>query len=202
MRAPDVAFFTELLALIICPVGLLLFAVSLVSFIRSRTRTADKIMKRNLVLPLILITLASHQLTAETPKSVAQTSPEGLVAELYKLHEKKQGPFFQTKDHGMVTQYFSERLAQLIWKDAVTAKGEVGALDFDPLYDAQDVDIKKFSLRKSRSEKGSSEVIASFENMGHKTEITFSLVLTKTGWKISDIKYADGRHLVGLLSGK
>jgi hypothetical protein len=37
--------------------------------------------------------------------------------------------------------------------------------------------------------------------MGHKTEIAFSLVLTKTGWKISDIKYADGRHLVGLLSG-
>jgi len=158
-------------------------------------------MKRNLVLPLILIALASQQLTAETQKPVVQSSPEGLVSELYKLHEKKQSPFFQTKDHGVVTQYFSERLAQLIWKDAVTSKGEVGALDFDPLYDAQDFDIKKFSLRKSKSEKDSAEVIASFENMGHKTEIAFSLVLTKTGWKISDIKYADGRHLVGLLSG-
>jgi len=82
------------------------------------------------------------------------------------------------------------------------SKGEVSALDADPLYDAQDFDIKKFSLRKSKSEKDSAEVIASFENMGHKTEITFSLVLTKTGWKISDIKYADGRHLVGLLGGK
>ena len=159
-------------------------------------------MKRNLILPLIFIALASQQLTAETPKSVAQSSPEGLVSELYKLHEKKQSPFFQTKDHGVVTQYFSERLAQLIWKDTVTSKGEVGALDFDPLYDAQDFDIKKVSLRKSKSEKDSAEVIASFENMGHKTEIIFSLVLTKTGWKISDIKYADGRHLVGLLSGK
>jgi hypothetical protein len=45
-------------------------------------------------------------------------------------------------------------------------------------------------------------VIASFENMGHKTEITYSLVLTKMAWKISNIKYADGRKLVGLLSGK
>jgi hypothetical protein len=159
-------------------------------------------MKLNLILPLILIALASQQLTAETPKSVAQSSPEGLVSDLYKLDEKKQSPFSQTKDHGLVTKYFSERLAQLIWKDAVKSKGEVGALGADPLYDAQDFDIKKFSLRKSKSEKDSAEVIASFENMGHKTEITFSLVLTKTGWKISDIKYADGRHLVGLLSGK
>src|SRR5947209_18796860 len=97
-----------------------------------------KIIKLNPILTLIFIALASQQLTAETPKSVAQSSPEGLVSELYKLHEKKQSPFFQTKDHGVMTQYFSERLAQLIWKDAVTSKGEVGALDFDPLYDAQD----------------------------------------------------------------
>src|SRR6266487_123151 len=160
------------------------------------------IVKPNLILPLILIALASQQLTAETPKSVAQSSPESLVSDLYKLDAKKQSPFFQTKDHGLVTKYFSERLAQLIWKDAVKSKGEVSALDADPLYDAQDFDIKKLSLRKSKSEKDSAEVIASFENMGHKTEITFSLVLTKTGWKISDVKYADGRHLVGLLSGK
>ena len=159
-------------------------------------------MKLNLILPLILIALASQQLTAKTPTSVDQSSPEGLVSDLYKLDEKKQGPFSQTKDRGLVTKYFSERLAQLIWKDAVNSKGEVGAIDFDPLYDAQDFDIKKFSIRKAKSEKDSAEVIASFENMGHKTEITFSLVLTKTGWQISDIKYADGRHLVGLLGGK
>ena len=36
MRAPDISFFVELLALLICPVGLLLFAMSLVLFIRGR----------------------------------------------------------------------------------------------------------------------------------------------------------------------
>jgi len=150
-------------------------------------------MKRNLILPLILIALASQQLTAETPKSVAQSSPEGLVSDLYKLDEKKQSPFSQTKDHGLVTKYFSERLAQLIWKDAVKSKGEVGALDFDPLYDAQDFDIKKFSLRKSKSENDSAEVIASFENMGHKTEITFSLVLTKTEKRVGKFRTSSMR---------
>jgi hypothetical protein len=154
-------------------------------------------MKLKLLFTVFLLVRTLQQSSAETP--VPQSSPEALVSDLYK---QKSSPFFQTKDHGLVSKYFSERLAQLIWKDAVSSKGEVGALDFDPRYDAQDTDIKKFSLRKSKSGKDEAEVIASFENMVHKTEITYSLVLTKMGWKISNIKYADGRNLVGLLSGK
>jgi hypothetical protein len=42
MRAPDISFFAELLALIICPFGLFLFAISLVFFIRSGTPTAPR----------------------------------------------------------------------------------------------------------------------------------------------------------------
>ena len=42
MRAPDISFFAELLALIVCPIGLLIFAISLVLFIRSGGRTAPR----------------------------------------------------------------------------------------------------------------------------------------------------------------
>ena len=42
MRVPDISFFAELLALVICPVGLLLFAISLVLFIRSGRRTTPR----------------------------------------------------------------------------------------------------------------------------------------------------------------
>jgi hypothetical protein len=42
IRAPDISFFAELLALITCPIGLLLFALSLALFIRSGTRTASR----------------------------------------------------------------------------------------------------------------------------------------------------------------
>jgi hypothetical protein len=42
MRAPDISFFAELLALIVCPIGLLLFAISLVLFIRSGTPTEPR----------------------------------------------------------------------------------------------------------------------------------------------------------------
>jgi hypothetical protein len=88
-----------------------------------------------------------QQSSTEAP--VPQSSPETLVSDLYK---QKNSPFFQTKNHGLVNEYFSEPLAQLIWKDAVSSKGEVGALDFDPRYDTQDIDIKS-----SRSENPSLE---------------------------------------------
>ena len=42
MRALDISFFAELLALIISPVGLLLFVISLVLFIRNGSRTAPR----------------------------------------------------------------------------------------------------------------------------------------------------------------
>lgn len=42
MRAPDISFFPELLALIICPFGLFLFAISLVFFTRSGRPTAPR----------------------------------------------------------------------------------------------------------------------------------------------------------------
>jgi hypothetical protein len=155
-------------------------------------------MNLKLILALFLLVGTKQLSSAETP-TIPQSSPESLVSDLYK---EKRKPFFQTKDRNLVNKYFAERLAQLIWKDAVSSKGEVGALDFDPLYDAQDVDLKRLSLRKSKSGKDAAEVIASFGNAGSKTEITYSLVLTKMGWRISDIKYADGRNLVGLLSGK
>ena len=35
MAGPDISFFVELLALLVCPIGLLIFAASVVLFIRS-----------------------------------------------------------------------------------------------------------------------------------------------------------------------
>ena len=47
MGGPDTSFFIELLALIISPVGLLLFATGLVFFIRSRRQAATREMTAN-----------------------------------------------------------------------------------------------------------------------------------------------------------
>jgi len=83
----------------------------------------------------------------------------------------------------------------MIWKDAVKSKGEVGVIDGDPLYDAQDTEIKHFAIAKPRYEPGRAMVDANFENFGQKKTITFIVVKGPGGWRIRDIIYGEGRTL-------
>jgi len=85
----------------------------------------------------ILIT-ASFVLLASIPfnalgqsRASRKLSPKALVADLYRQHNQKHSPFFQTRSRARVDQYFTKLLADLIWKDAHGSKGEVGALDGD-----------------------------------------------------------------------
>ena len=128
-------------------------------------------------------------------------SPKALVADLYRQHNLKRSPFFQTRSRARVDRYFTKRLADLIWKDARESKGEVGALDGDPLYNAQDMKIKHFSIGSPKYSNGKAEVSVSFENFGKKNELVFQLVRDRNGWRIDDIKYDDGTTLTGILGG-
>ena len=109
--------------------------------------------------------------------------------------------FFQTKNRTLLDKYFEKHLADLIWKDAIRSKGEVGAIDGDPLYNAQDMDIKHFAVHKASYANGLAEVKVSFENFGKKEEIVFLLSpgTRAGGWKIKNIKYNDGTDLLGIL---
>lgn len=172
-----------------------------------------KISKSILLLAALL--LAAHFAGAKPlAKSAKQTSPAALVAELYRQSARKRSPFFQTRSRALVNHYFEKDLGDLIWKDAIRSKGEVGAIDGDPLYNAQDMEIKHFVIHKPESAKGNSgdalnenappvgaEVKVTFENFDAKKEITFVLGrgTGPSGWKISNIKYDDGTNLLEIL---
>ena len=158
-----------------------------------------KILKSTLLLAALL--LGSNQWAHSAAKVTKQTSPDALVTELYRQSDKKHSPFFQTKSRALLDKYFERHLAGLIWKDAIKSKGEVGAIDGDPLYNAQDMDIKNFAVHKASYANGLAEVKVSFENFGKKEEIVFLLTpgLRGGGWKISNIKYKDGTDLLGIL---
>jgi hypothetical protein len=151
------------------------------------------------VLSLIL-SVGVNLSSADPSKPATQSSPEAVVADLYKQQDRKAGPFFQIKSRELIEKYFTAQLAQLIYKDA--SKKEDAHLDFDPLYDAQDFKIKDFAIHKTKSEETKAEVTASFDNIGVKTKIVYSLELTKAGWRIADVRYKDHPSLVALLSGK
>jgi hypothetical protein len=110
-----------------------------------------------------------------------QTAPDALVADLYKQHDAKKSPFFQSKDRALVDKYFAKPLADMIWKDATRKnQNEVGVLDGDPLYNAQD----------------KATVVVTFDNFSAKQTLKFSLAQEKNAWKISDIDYGEAGTLV------
>ncbi|MBP9110207.1 MAG: DUF3828 domain-containing protein [Pyrinomonadaceae bacterium] len=122
---------------------------------------------------------------------------EALVADLYKQHDAKKSPFFQTKNRGLVDKYFTKPLADLIWKDANNSSGEVGAIDGDPLYNAQDMEIKNFAIGKAETKGDTGTVPVTFTNFGKKVTIIFSVKQVSGAWKIDNINYgADSGNLM------
>ena len=130
------------------------------------------------IITLGLATAISAQSQAALAKAV--------VSNLYKA---KPGPFFQTKNRALVEKYFTKQLADMIWKDATTSNGEVGAIDGDPLYNAQDTDIKSLVIGAAAVKSSAATVKVTFTNFGKKQVITYQLTKTAKCWRIDDIVY-------------
>jgi hypothetical protein len=124
-------------------------------------------------------------------------APELLVAELYKQHDADRG-LFRDRKRATVDKYFAKPLADLIWKDQQTPAGEMGAIDFDPLYDAQDLGIKKFAVGKATVNGNKASVPVTFENYGVKKTVTYQMVRHGDAWKVADIKYDHGFSLLSV----
>ncbi len=129
-------------------------------------------------------------------------TPDMIIKNLYEAQKADSGPFFQYKNRPLVDRYFSKDLADMIWKDAVDAKGEVGAIDFDPLYGSQDPQITDFAIGKPRQDGGPDNafVAATFKNNGKADKVDFELQRgeDKT-WKIVGIYYSNGEDLASTL---
>lgn len=149
---------------------------------------------------LIVLLVAAF---SSTGISAAAPGPEEIFANLYKADTAGSGPFFQTKDRAIVDHYFQKDLANLIWKDALSAKGDIGALDYNPLYVSQDPQITDFKISKSgRTTEDKASVKVTFKDSGKKSSVTFLFAQDKAGvWKISDITYPDGSSLRKTVDG-
>ena len=126
-------------------------------------------------------------------------SPKDLVAQLYQAHRSKHDPLDET---ALLSRYFDSALLKLYLKDKQEAKGEVGRLDGDPLYNAQDMEIKDFSISAPEMTGGEARVTVNFKNFDKATRVLFVLSRAANGWKISDIRYDDGSSLKKILEGK
>src|SRR5438067_12883024 len=143
-------------------------------------------------------------LTAATTFA-AELSPKDVVAQLYKAYGTEQSPAGETR---LFSRYFDDELMKLYLKDKREAKGEVGRLDGDPLYNAQEAQITDFSISAPESAGGPSRtgietrVTVHFKNLGQPARVIYVLSRTSDGWRISDIRYDDGSSLKKILEGK
>ena len=159
------------------------------------------VMKTSKLILVAIVMLAACDFSAaagQKTTSMKSMSPRGLVVDLYRQH-KTRSPFFQARSRALLDKYFAKKLADLLWQDAHSSGGEVGALDGDPLFNAQDMEIKKFSIEEGTVMAGGANVPVSFENFGEKHRIVFRLVAERTRWKIADIAYDDGSSLLEIL---
>lgn len=173
-------------------------------------------MIKRLILSLAIIPLAAAGAAAAKTQTVrkppaasaasAAGSPEAVVRELYRIHRNGYGPLFEKRGRKYHEKFFDAKLAGLIWKDLTeTPKDEVGRLDFDPLFNAQDIQIKNFRVGDAAVDGDSATVPVTFDNFDRKETLDFRLSRTKAGWKIFNIVYGgdgEGSDLLKLLGGR
>lgn len=167
---------------------------------------------RKVILSLVIISCAAAAATVKAqtgitplPKEKLEAPvisfPETVVKELYRVHKNGYGHVFEKQGRKLQQKFFDQKLAALIWKDLTqTPDGEVGNLDFDPLYNAQDTQIKNFRVGASAVKGDTATVPVTFMNYDQRVKIEFRLVDTKAGWKISNIVYGGDSDLVKILS--
>jgi hypothetical protein len=145
---------------------------------------------------LLLFAIALLFIAPIASAQKAPATPDALVKDLYAAHKNRRtDPFFQMKDRLRLQKYFAKDLADLLWKDAKTSaeRNEVGAIDGDPLYNAQDMKITAFQIQSPKYGEGNRDVAdvpVTFKNFGKEQAILFRVERNSSKvWKITDIVY-------------
>ena len=164
-------------------------------------------MKKSLILALTVLSLAATAAAqtvrkpAEPPLVINDPDPAEVVRELYRVHRNGYGHVFERRGRRDQQKFFDAKLAGLIWKDLTeTPEGELGRIDFDPLFNTQDAQIKNFRVGAGAVKGNTASVPVTFVNFDQKVKIDFRLVLVKGVWKISNIIYGGGSDLLKILS--
>lgn len=158
----------------------------------------------------ILLALATLTALAGKPESKGP-EPDAILRELYQAHDAQKGPFVDRKNRNLAEKYFTKELAALIVKDAAKSDDEIGAVDFDPLYDSQDPQVQNFKIgavqwsdiKKRAGDPGNDAVAnvnVTFKDNGQARELRFVFKPQpdKT-WRISDIRYPENTSLLQIL---
>lgn len=100
------------------------------------------------------------------------------------------GEYLEFENKDVLMRYFDSEMASLLFKDAngfERKHGQIGKLDFDPIFASQDPAATDLKLRDI----GSNIILTTFIYPGNHTKVSlkYMMVLEKGKWKIGDIIY-------------
>lgn len=148
-------------------------------------------------------TLVAASLLAGLSPALAQTSapgdPVAILTAIYIRAAKGKGDgggAFVIENKAAKGKYFSKALVAL-WAraDAHTPKGDVGPVDFDPVTNSQEPDVKSFKVDAEKMEADKATVAVTIT--GHRNDrkpadqiVRYDFVREANSWKIDDIRGA------------
>ena len=138
-------------------------------------------------------------LLAMTGPAQAQSLPEAqsFVTGLYSAYQRQPGPDYLGKQ---MDQVFAPDLIALIRREAASVpKGDVGALDGDPICDCQDWQISNVQVAVSTPKPGAAQAEVRFQNAGEPRQVRLDLVAVQGRWRVADVHTPDTPSLAKLL---
>ena len=145
--------------------------------------------------------LIALSLLASLSPALAQTAapndPASILTAIYTRAAKGKGDggaAFVTENKAAKAKYLSKALVALWAKaDAHTPKGDVGPIDFDPVTNSQEPDVKSFKVDAEKTEADKATLAVTIT--GHRNDrkpadqiVRYDFVREADGWKIDDIK--------------
>ncbi len=155
--------------------------------------------RRNFVVAALLASIsAAHAQTS----AAAADDPQAILNAIYTRAAKGKGNGggdFIIESKAAKAKYLSKSLVALWAKaDAHTPKGDVGPVDFDPVTNSQDPDVKSFKIDPEKREADKATIAVTI--IGHRNDrkpgdevLRYDFVREANSWKIDDIRgAADG----------
>ena len=153
----------------------------------------------------LILTGAAGLLAAAWPRQAlaappSPADPAGIIAAIYTRAARGKGDgggAFIIENKAAKAKYLSKSLVALWAKaDAHTPKGDVGPIDFDPVTNSQEPDVKSFKVATEKQEADKATLAVTIEGRNAPARkpadrtIRYELARDGAEWKIDDIKGA------------
>jgi len=155
--------------------------------------------RRNLLLTSLTGLLVATEFGRTHAQSPAPNDPVAIITAIYARVAKGKGDGgggFVVENKVAKTKYLSRSLVQLWAKaDAHTPKDDVGPIDFDPVTNSQDPDVKSFKVDAEKLEADKALIAVTMTGHGAPRKakdqvVRYELMREGKDWKIDDIKGA------------